>query len=141
MLKGLIPTAALCMLLLLVGGCRSPSNAVQNEVVLGEQFILSLGQTGTVAGEGLSIKFNAVEGDSRCAKGVVCIQAGDARCGMQITHGGTVSAVTLIDKGGTDGYTTQIIDQYKLVFKLTPYPEAGKTRLPGDYKLFMTVNK
>jgi hypothetical protein len=106
----------------------------------GKEFTLPAGQTAVISGEDLSIKFEQVTADSRCAKGVVCVWAGEAKCQMQITYQGSIYPVIFTASGGTDGYSHEVFNQYKVSFRLDPYPEAGKSITPGDYRLIMTVS-
>jgi hypothetical protein len=134
--------AVMLVLLTLAGiitGCGPSGDEIS--VSTGKEFILPVGKAAVVSGEKLSIQFTSVEADSRCPKGVVCIQAGEARCLLQMTLQGSASTVTFIDRGGIDGYSHADFAQYKFAFKVTPYPEAGRTTAAGDYQLVMTVNK
>jgi hypothetical protein len=123
----------------LIAGCKTQSSEISAST--GREFTLPVGKTVAVAGEKLSIRFISIENDSRCPKGVVCIQAGEARCLVQITLQGASSQATFTDKGGIDGYSRAEFDRYKFAFKVTPYPEAGRQIAPGDYQLIMTVSK
>jgi hypothetical protein len=107
---------------------------------LGKEFTLPVGQTAVISGENLTLKFVEMTGDSRCAKGVECIRAGDAKCQMLITFNGSTSDVLFTQQGG--GETVQdFLNYYKASFVLEPYPEYGKTIDKSDYKLVMTVTK
>ena len=130
------------MLLALAGllaGCKIQTSEIS--IPTGREFTLPVGKTVSVTGENLSLHFVSVEGDSRCPKGVVCIQAGDAKCLIEITLQGSTSQATFTDRGGVDGYSQAEFDRYKFSFKVTPYPEAGHQIAPGDYQLILTVNK
>ena len=120
----------------LLSGCSSSLKASLNS-----QFTLAPGQNAHIDSESMNIKFISVTGDSRCANGVVCVWAGQVSCDVVITKDGTENSVTLTDSAGSghlDGYTFQ---NYKIVFSVSPYPEAGKTIVKGDYRLSMTVSK
>jgi hypothetical protein len=119
----------------------SPSSAAQIQISLGQQATLSPGQTAAVNNEDLAFWFIKVSGDSRCPTGVQCIQAGDAKCDVLFLLNNTPTKITLIDKGGTEGFTQTQFNQYTLSFRADPYPVYGKTIAPGDYKLLITVTK
>jgi len=53
--------------------------AGDNPVLTGEEFELSIGERARIDGTAISIEFEAVTEDSRCAKGVVCVWEGNAR--------------------------------------------------------------
>jgi hypothetical protein len=107
---------------------------------LGQEFILPVDKTAIISAEDLTIKFVEVAGDSRCAKGVVCVWAGEAKCRMSITQKGSTSEVIFTQPGGNFG-VQDLFNQYKASFKLEPYPESGKQIASSDYKLVMTVTK
>jgi hypothetical protein len=125
-------------LLLLAGGISCSADKITAS--LGQEFTLPAGHTAIITGEDLTIKFVGEEADSRCAKGVVCVWAGEAKCRMSITYQGTTSEVVFTQPGGDSG-VQEISNQYKVSFKLEPYPEYGKQIDKSDYKLVMTVTK
>ena len=107
---------------------------------LGQEFTLPVGQTVIISGENLTLKFVEVEGDSRCATGVECVWAGEAKCRMYITYNGSTSDIVFTQLSGS--VTDQdFLNQYKASFKLEPYPESGKQIDKSDYRLVMTVTK
>lgn len=106
---------------------------------LGEEFTLPVGQTVEINNESLTIKFIEVTADSRCATGVQCIWAGEAKCLMLIQYYQSVSSLEFTQSGGS--ITQEAFNQYMISFRLEPYPEAGKEINNADYKLVMTVTK
>jgi hypothetical protein len=137
--KMLFSTGLVLVALLLLTAC-SPGSSLEVKASLGQEFTLPVGQTAVINGQNLSIKFEEVTADSRCAIGVECIRAGDAKCQMQITSQGSTSTVILTDTGGTDGYTHDVFNQYKVSFRLEPFPRSGEEIAPGDYRLIMKVS-
>ncbi len=115
--------------------------AETSKVSLGTEFTLPVGQSVTISGEDLTIKFEAVTADSRSPKGAETIWAGEAKIQMQITFQGSASSVVLTEKGSTEGYTQDTVNQYKINFQLQPYPEVGYQPAQGDYKLVMKITK
>jgi hypothetical protein len=126
--------------ILLMAGC-SAGNANEIRASLGQEFTLPVGQTAIINGNNLMIKFEAVTADSRCAKGVECFWAGEARCQMQITYNGSISSVVFTEPGGAEASAQDLFNNYKVNFKLEPYPEAGKQIASSDYKLLMTITR
>ena len=106
---------------------------------LRQEFTLSVGQTAAISGENLKLEFVEVESDSRCAKGVECFWAGEAKCRMLITYKTSISSVIFTQTGGD--LALEVFKQYRFSFKLEPYPEAGKPIAASDYKLVMTITK
>lgn len=107
---------------------------------LGQEFTLPAGQTAVIGGEYLKLKFVEVEGDSRCARGVECVWAGEAKCLMLITYYKSLSSVVFTQSGGNDN-NQEDFNKYTINFRLEPYPEDGKPIAAPDYKLVMTVTK
>ena len=83
---------ALAALALLGGtGCGMESPTAPpppKTVALGEDFELAPGQTGIVGESGLSVVFERVGNDSRCAVDVTCVWEGDAAVALKATAGG-----------------------------------------------------
>ena len=131
-----------CLLLILVlavallAGCSGALKAS-----LGSEFTLSVGQSARIASESMDIKFTDVTEDSRCPKNVQCIWAGQVGCAIEITKENTKNPITLTDSAGTGSSAGYIFQDYKIVFAVSPYPEAGKPIAKGDYRLKLTVTK
>ena len=75
---------AAALLVAWLPGCSSGLDAVA--AALGEEFSLSIGQSASIEGEYLEIKFLEVTEDSRCARDVTCIQAGWVRCSVDLVR-------------------------------------------------------
>jgi hypothetical protein len=136
----------LCLVMLVLGtllgliaGCSNAGGG-DFSVQIGKEFTLPAGKTAAVSGEKLLIKLVSVQ-DSRCPQGVTCIQAGEAKCLMQITLEGKVSEVTFTSTNGTGAFGGAYFDQYRFLFQVLPYPVAGRTTAATDYKMIMTVGK
>jgi hypothetical protein len=107
---------------------------------LGEEFTLPLGKTAVIGGENLTFEFVEVTADSRCAKGVECIWAGEAKCRMLITYKGTESEIVFTQPGEVVN-SFGSLNNYSVMYKLEPYPEEGKQIADSEYQLKMTVTK
>jgi hypothetical protein len=125
---------------LLLAGCSTEANTPAGPSP-GEQFTLPVGQSVSIKGENLTIKFEKVTNDSRCPTGVQCIWAGEAKCQMSVTSNGSVSTIVLTVSGASEAVGQPLVQNYKANFQLHPYPEAGKQIAEQDYKLIMTVSK
>jgi hypothetical protein len=137
-MKKLVLAALLMVLILplILTACGSS----QVSAALGTQFTLPAGQTAIIPGESLKIKFVEVTADSRCAKGVECVWAGQADCLMLLYKGDSQTSLTFTQEGSNEVNSIDF-NVYNVVFKLEPYPEAGKEIKPADYRLVMTVTK
>jgi hypothetical protein len=107
---------------------------------LGEEFSLSLGEKVFIESENLLIRFDEVVEDSRCPRGVECVWAGEAVCGIFLQIHGSPAEMVITQSGG-DATATDYFIMYRLKFKLEPYPEEGVQITDSDYKLVMTVTK
>lgn len=110
------------------------------QVPLDQEFELKVGQEAIIKGEQLKVKFISVLEDSRCPKGVACIQAGQGRVALQLTPRNKKSESVELSTASTK----QEIDfngyQVKLV-SLNPYPKMDSQVKPADYVLNLTVSK
>lgn len=128
--------AGLVLGIALLSGCSGALKAS-----LDSGFTLFVGRTARITSESMEIKFISVTEDSRCPTGVECIQAGQVSCDVEITKDGSKSRVLLTQTGLTDGPGEYIYQGYRIVFEVSPYPEAGKEIAKSDYLLWLTVNK
>jgi hypothetical protein len=125
---------------LLSTGCL-PVNTNVIKTSLNQEFTLPVGQTAVINGEDLSLKFERVTTDSRCAKGNTCIWAGEAKCQVQVKHNEVSSSVVFTIPGSSEGTARNFIDGYTASFNLEPYPEAGKQIAESDYALLLKITK
>lgn len=109
----------------------APARDVNAEIVIPE------GQTASVPGTGVRIRFDRVVGDSRCPADVMCIQGGDA----------IVRIAVLSGLNGTDVYELHTGDmkpvQHKeltiALVQLVPYPFSNAPVKPGDYRVTLRL--
>lgn len=106
---------------------------------LKQSFYLPVGNTIKIAGQNLSLHFDEVINDSRCPSNVNCVLDGEAKCAVTINDG-TPTPVILTVPGLTWDDTEYKFKQYRLAFKLDPYPRAGEVINQSDYRLIMTVS-
>ena len=118
-----------------IGGCdESPPTGPS----LNEEFTLAPGEITTIADAGVRIRFDQVEGDSRCPADAVCVQGGDALVRIAVVersterpyelHTGNMEPVT------HDGLTIALV-------QLQPYPFSSRTIEPGDYRATLRVTR
>lgn len=72
-------------------------------VALGEAFSVKVGESVSVTGAGLSVTFTALVSDSRCPRGVQCIQAGNAVITVGLARAGSAPVTLTLN---TDGPTS-----------------------------------
>lgn len=129
------------LLFLFAAGC---AKSAAPGVKLGEEFTLPAGQSVLVPDENLRLQFVEVVADSRCPRNVVCIWAGNVSCLIEVTlTDGSAPAyrVVITQPGLTDQPASDIFSGYQAAFRVEPYPVAGSTIAPKDYRLIMTVTR
>lgn len=125
--------------LMLLADCTSQSEEIRAD--LGQQFYLAAGQSASIQGEKLTIKFIEVTGDSRCPEGATCIWQGEAKCLVEITYLESLNRITLTQPGLTKEPSKVDFRDYEIEFNVGPYPEVGKQIPAEDYRLQLTVNR
>jgi hypothetical protein len=108
---------------------------------LGDSFSLAVGQSASIDGEDLAIRFIDVIADSRCPSGVVCIWQGEVACLVEITYSGTGQQKVLNYPGLTQEPSEAQFGSYQFTFSVDPYPEAGKEIQKSEYRLNLLVAK
>lgn len=108
-------------------------------VPLDEPFTLTVGETASLEGVPLTVKFLGVSGDSRCPADVFCIQGGDATVQIRVAggfgneydlHTGDSSRATVVH----GSFTIALVD-------LQPYPFSSRTIAPSEYRATLTVGR
>ena len=125
--------------LLLLGGCVVIPGEVKADP--GQEFSLSIGQSAVISGENFLIKFKEIVEDSRCPEGATCIWEGRVSAIVEITDNGSPYQMVLTQSGLTDEYAEETYKEYRLTFKVEPYPEVGAEIASADYRLLLTVSK
>ncbi len=125
--------------LLLLAGCVVTPDGPKAE--LGQESSLSIGQSAVISGENLLIKFKEIAEDSRCPEGAICIWEGRVRVIVEITENGSPFEMVLTQPGLSDKYVEETYKEYRLTFKVEPYPEVGTVIATADYRLLLTVSK
>jgi heat shock protein HslJ len=130
--------AVLLSLLMLLPTLGCAVNAASGEISanLGQQVELKPGQTVSINGESIELKFIEVISDSRCPEGAMCIWAGQVKCTVEITYLGSVYQVTLTQPD--PGYA---FEDYIISFNVLPYPKLGVDIESSDYSLQVTINQ
>ena len=130
---------AVLLMLLFLAACGGGAEEVK--VNLGEEFSLSIGETASIQGEDLQLKFPEVINDSRCPRDVNCVWQGQASSLVEISYLESVQKVTLVQPGLTEEPSRIDFNDYLIEFNMTPYPEAGKVIKNSDYRLQLVVTK
>ena len=117
-----------------MGGCdESPTGPS-----LSEEFTLAPGEAVVIAEAGVRVRFDRVEGDSRCPADAVCVQGGDA-----------VVQIAVIERAAEWPYALHTgnmapVNHAALTIELVelqPYPFSSRTIEPGEYRATLRVTK
>jgi hypothetical protein len=131
--------AALVLTLVIVsstGARQAPRTAP-----LGTAFQLRPGESATITGEQLDVRFDRVTGDSRCPRGAQCIRAGDVRIAVTVQKSGGASAILelMTPSPRPAGATYQ---QYRIeLAAVEPVPEVGRQVRPEEYVATLLVRR
>lgn len=135
----IILTFVTLLSLLLIVGCSSQAREIDADV--GGEFSITVGQSASIAGEELKIKFIEVVTDSRCPTGATCIWQGEVTCLVEITYFESVHRKALTQPGLTDEPSRADFKDYRMTFIVEPYPVVGREIENADYRLKLTVDK
>lgn len=123
---------------LLVLGVASGCDEALTGPSLNEEFTLSPGEITAIAEAGVRVRFDGVEGDSRCPADAVCVQGGDALVRVAVIERSTERAYELhtgsMEPVTHDGLTITLVE-------LQPYPFSSRPIEPGDYRATLRVTR
>ena len=132
-----LATVLIC--LLAVTACdESPTGPT---VSLDARFTLAPGETASVSGRGVRLRFEGVTGDSRCPADALCITGGDAI--VKVVASGDGGSLSLDLHTGDSSRASVTYGSVRVTLvELSPYPFSSRTIAPGDYRatLVVTVN-
>jgi hypothetical protein len=123
----------------MLAGCATDSPVSPGGPV-NERVVLAPGQTASVAGAGVQVRFLSVDGDSRCPADALCIQGGDAivRIEAAPASGGSESPFELHTG------TLQPVRYGDLTIALetlAPYPFTTRTIAPSEYRATLRITR
>jgi len=119
---------------LAVGGCDESVTGPS----LNEEFTMAPGEIASVADANIRVRFERVEGDSRCPADATCIQGGDALVHISVLEG---SASTPYELHTGSMAPVQHHDLTIGLVDLQPYPFSSRTIEPGDYRATLRVTR
>ena len=129
--------AALLFCLLAATACdESPTGPT---VSIDARFTLAPGETASIEGRGVRLRFEGVSGDSRCPIDAICIQGGDAVVKVQASGDGGSLSLELHTGDASRASVTYGSVKVTLV-DLQPYPFSSRTTAPGDYRATLVVS-
>ena len=129
--------AALLFCLLAATACdESPTGPT---VSIDARFTLAPGETASIEGRGVRLRFEGVAGDSRCPADAICIQGGDAVVKVQASGDGGSLSLELHTGDASRASVTYGSVTVTLV-DLQPYPFSSRSIAPGDYRATLVVS-
>jgi hypothetical protein len=128
--------SAVMLVSIWLAGCNGQSSGT--EVNLDEPFSLGPGESASIAGEDMTLRFVEVLNDSRCPEGAVCIWAGEVSARLEITYLGVTNEKILVQPGLSQPAEEDFTD-YEIAFDIRPYPVVGEEINRDDYRLHLTV--
>ena len=123
----------------MLAGCATDSPGSPGGPV-NEKVVLAPGETASVSGAGVRVRFLGVTGESRCPADALCIQGGDAivRIEAAPASGGTASPFELHTG------TLQPVRYGDLTIALetlAPYPFTTRTIAPNEYRATLRITR
>jgi hypothetical protein len=129
-------TALLLLCVAAFAGCDE--NVTGPTSPLDREFTLAPGETASIEGASLSVRFNRITGDNRCPADAVCVLGGSADVN-----------VTAISDGSTRDYVLRTGDlqpvrheSYTIALvQVAPYPFSARPIQPGEYRVTLKVTR
>jgi hypothetical protein len=110
------------------------------KVFLNKEFSLGIGQSASIDGEKLIIKFKAVLEDSRCPINVVCVWAGNGKVEFEALDTDGQNKSVILNTEEEPGEITLKRHKLKLI-SLNPPRIDGVSISPGDYSVTLLVER
>jgi hypothetical protein len=118
----------------------APERPSAATIVAGAPTWLAPGESATVEGSAVRIRFAGVLEDSRCPIGVNCVQAGRARVELHVRHSASSSEQRVEVEVGSAPAGEIAAAAYRLRAEaLEPTPRAEVRITPSDYRLRLTL--
>ena len=118
----------------------SAASAGPAKVFIDKEFSLGIGQTASIEGEKLVIKFRAVLEDSRCPVNVLCVWAGNGKVEFEVLDIDGQNKTVILNTEDEPRATTLKEHQLKLI-SLSPPRVDGVSISPGDYAVMLLVER
>jgi hypothetical protein len=110
-------------------------------VDLGQEFSIHIGESASIRGEELQVKFLEITEDSRCPTGVVCVWEGRVSGLVEITYRESIYSIVLTEPGSISWPSEITFEEYKITYNVEPYPQAGTEITKEEYRLELTIRK
>lgn len=125
--------------LLTLAACAS--NPTSSSVPEGSDVLLRPGESVTVEGTDLAVRFDAVAQDSRCPADALCVTLGDAEALFTVTQASRPSVQLTLHTEPGDGRRAIIGSLTLTLTHLDPYPYSGRPIAPQGYRASIRVER
>ena len=98
-----------------------------------------MGRSATVAGEGLTVSFEAVPSDSRCPTNVQCVWAGDAVVQVVLSKDGKAFGAEL--HTNLEPTSVDYLNYNVALVSLAPYPSSTSPIAKSQYRATFVVTR
>jgi len=115
------------------------SGLVGPSVPTGRDFELKVGESVSLSGTDLRVRFDQVESDSRCPADAICVWAGEAVVALTVIHSGGADRLALHTEPGTPREAS-VGDWVLVLTGLQPYPFSGRPITAADYRATLRVD-
>jgi hypothetical protein len=119
-----------------------PSSSVGQEPIevrVDQAFALGYGGTAKLADGSLSVRFDAVGEDSRCATDVQCVWAGNGRISLAVEGTGTSRTVSL--NTTLDPHSADVLGYRITLDSLAPAPVSTRKLEAKDYTAYLVIRR
>ena len=109
----------------------------------GAEFQLKIGESATpVEGDGLTVTFTDVVGDSRCPTEVVCVWAGEVTIALELAGAGQAASRVELTIGADPAKASAALDGHTLhLLRVDPYPQAPGKIERSQYRATLKVER
>jgi hypothetical protein len=108
-------------------------------VTIDQRFTLAPGETASIQGYGVRLRFEGVTGDSRCPADALCITGGDAI--VKVSASGDAGSLSIELHTGDSSRASVTYGSVKVsLVELSPYPFSSRTISPGEYRATLQVS-
>jgi hypothetical protein len=115
-------------------------NPAGSSVPKGSEFQLRAGETATVEGTPLAVRFDLVANDSRCPADAICVTLGDASVVLSVSDSGRPPASLTLRTAPGEGRRAAVGAWVLTLTRLDPYPYASRPIEPSDYQAWLRVD-
>jgi hypothetical protein len=130
----------LSVLALIAAGCAATTPA-SSSVPTGREFPVKAGESVSVQGADLGLRFSHVARDSRCPADAICVTMGDAEAVFEVTASGRPAGALSLHTEPGRGQQAIVGDWTLTLRRLDPYPYAGRPVAASDYQATLRVDR